>query len=130
MKSLMLVFSTIFSFLSITSMAHAANFECRKGTDVLSFSIGQHMGAGPTFYNIKMNRARGMDGYRVFNQVLNTSQKCEDLKMYVRLDKSQVLLCAGEMIAPNGIYGQVIMSNGAVEVFKSVIAPTSGWSCN
>ena len=127
MKFLGIILSTVFSF---SAFANTTKFECKKGADTLSFEVGAHMGNGPTLYGIRINDSLGGEGYQVFNELLNASKKCEDLTSYVRLDKSEVLLCAGEMIAPNGIYGQVIMSNGAIEVFKNTIAPVSGWSCN
>ncbi len=86
---------------------------------------------------------------QLFKELLKAYKKCEDITNYVRLEKtevehilhelpvirakkaeSEVLLCEGEMFAPNGIYGQIILSNGAIEVFKNTIAPASGWNCN
>lgn len=125
MKILEIILPTLFA---ISAFASAEKFECKKGADTLSFEVGRHMGDGPTLYGIRINNSLG--GYQVFNELLNAYKKCEDLTYYVRLDKSEVLLCAGEMIAPNGVYGQVIMSNGAVEVLKNTIAPASGWNCN
>lgn len=126
MKFLGIIFSTLFAF---SAFANSAKFECKKGADTLSFEVGSHMGKGPTLYGIRINDSLGGEGYQVFNELLSASKKCEDLNLYVRLDKSEVLLCAGEMIAPNAIYGQVIMSNGAIEALKNTIAPASGWSC-
>lgn len=127
MKFLGIVLST---FFALSTFASTETFECKKGSDTLSFKVGSHSGKGPTLFDVRINDSLGSEGYQVFNELLTESQKCEDLNLYVKLDKSEVLLCAGEMIAPNAIFGQVIMSTGAVEVLKNTIAPASGWNCN
>ena len=127
MKFLGIILSSLFAF---SAFANTAQFECTKGTDTLSFEVGTHTGNGPKLSGIRLNDLNGGEGYLAFNELLSASKKCEDLNLYLRLDKSEVLLCEGEMIAPNAIYGQVIMSKGALEILKNTIAPAAGWSCN
>lgn len=127
MKYLVCIFVTVFS---LSAFANLKTFECSRNDDKLLFTIGNHMGDGPVLYNIKFNDSYRSDIEQILNEILISSKKCRDLNLYLRLEKQQVLLCAGEMIVPNGIYGQVIMTNGAIEVFKNDVAPSAGWNCN
>lgn len=120
------ILSLIISVLSIPAFA---NFECSKGGNVLKADVGGHMGSGPTLYGLRLNDSFDEDGYQMFNEILNNSKKCEDLRSYVFVNEKEVLLCNGEMFASRGIYGQVILTSGAVEVFKNTLAPVSGWTC-
>jgi hypothetical protein len=122
-------------FLSLAfasySYADTPTLECKKGQDTLHFHLGSHNnGASPSLFGIRLNDLTGNEGYQVFNKILADSKKCEDMRSYVRITSSEIYLCEGEMFLPNGIYGQVILSHGALEVFKESLATASGWNCH
>ena len=132
MKSMIFAILTLSAIFS-TNIAFASSpgkFECNNGGDTLSFYVNSHMGDGPTLYGLKLNDSKNDSGYAAFSNILSASKKCEDLSSYSRVTKGEVLICAGEMFASNGIYGQVILTMGGLEVFKEVLAPLSGWKCD
>ncbi|MFK7873654.1 MAG: hypothetical protein AB8C84_10915 [Oligoflexales bacterium] len=96
---------------------------------VLTADENQHMGHGPTFYNLQLyGEYPGAE--ETFQQILLDSNACTDLRVYTsRVDVGEVLICHGEMFAPHEIYGQVILSSQVPEVFMQKLALEAGWVC-
>jgi hypothetical protein len=109
---------------------NAQKMECKKGEKILSLNLGKHLGAGPTFYGLQLSGASGTEGYTEFESILKSSEKCTDLRNYYRIESGDAFLCAGEFFLTKGIYGQVILTEGAVSVFKDTLAKDAGWSCS
>lgn len=125
MKSLVALFAV---FLSFNAFADVSGFECKRGADTLAFKY--NVGHETILYGLKLNNSHSSEGHEVFNELLKSSADCSDLASKLPIAWSEVLLCGGEMIVPNGIYGQVILSEGGLHVLKNKIAPYSGWNCN
>ena len=129
----------IFMGLSISTSTFADNslmlFECEKGGDTLKANF-QNSSEGPVMWGLHLKKKGGghttlggYEGYQLFENLLLSSQSCEDMTSRVIVGANNVYICIGEMFAPRGAYGQILLTVGSIEVFKNFIAPASGWTC-
>lgn len=114
--------------VAMTSPAMA--FQCRKGSDRLDISVGTHLGGGPTFYGVQLNGQLGQDALNLLSNLVTTYGRCKPLSTYTRPEHADVLLCNGELFVLNAAFGQTILTNGAGDIFKKMIAPADGWKCD
>ena len=125
----MILKSILLFITSLTATTAWANLECTKGVDTLKAFQGRHMGDGPTLFGLQLNDSWDEQGYKIFTEILKSTELCTDIESYININSNEVYLCEGEMFALKGAYGQVILTKGAIMAFKQTLAPKVGWKC-
>ncbi|MBY0369255.1 hypothetical protein K2X33_01120 [bacterium] len=106
--------------------ASAARVECvDTKNSVLSFEADAKSG---TLHGFLLN-GDVQRGYQVLEAILASQDFCQDVSSKVDIKKGEVLVCDGEMFAPKGIYGQVLVTEGALAVLKNKIASQTSRTC-
>ncbi len=123
MKKLILVI-TVISF--IVNSASAA--VCTKDGKLIEFYVSAPASDNYSA-NIYINQTE--NNIIFFEDILKKSGTCfspSSLYTGAQSPFGEDLICKGELFAP-AIYGQIVITKGAVAVLINEIAPASGWDC-
>jgi hypothetical protein len=121
----------VFSSVVLAEETKLSKVVCTNTKGVhLSFYLNKTQTGMNTFFGLMTGSETNSAAYEAFENILSQSPNCESLRQYTSANSplGPQYSCHGETFIW-GVYGQILVSNGALDVFTQKLAPQAEWKC-